>query len=109
MATGFPYDVREAKRNNLNYFATFLKKARAIRRPGAAAIDLCYIACGRFDGFWELRLAPWDLAAGVLMIEESGGKVTNFAGKKLNIFGDDTVASNGRIHRSLLNVIQHVK
>ena len=108
LATGFPYDVREAKRNNLNYFSSFLKKARAIRRAGSAAIDLCYVACGRFDGFWELRLAPWDLAAGVLVVEEAGGKVTNFSGKTLNIYNDDTVASNGKIHTQLLNIIQAV-
>lgn len=109
LATGFPYDVRVAERNNLNYFTAFVKKARAIRRAGAASIDLCYVACGRFDGFWELRLAPWDLGAGVLMVEESGGKVTNFEGKKLNIYGDDTAASNGKIHSALLRVIQSVK
>ena len=106
LATGFPYDVRVAKRNNLDYFSAFVKKARAIRRAGAASIDLCYIACGRFDGFWELRLAPWDLAAGVLMVEEAGGKVTNFEGKRLNIYGDDAAASNGKIHATLLRVIQ---
>ncbi len=109
LATGFPYDVREAKRNNLNYFSAGLKRARAIRRAGAASIDLCYVACGRFDGFWELRLAPWDLGAGVLMVEESGGKVTNFSGQKLNIYGDDTAASNGKIHSQLLRVIQQAK
>ena len=110
LATGFPYDVRVARRNNLNYFSTFAKKARAIRRAGAASIDLCYIACGRFDGFWELRLAPWDLAAGVLMIEEAGGKVTNFSGQKLNLYGgDDTVASNSKIHSALLRVIRQVE
>jgi len=109
LATGFPYDVREAKRNNLSYFSSFVKRARAIRRAGSASIDLCYVACSRFDGFWELRLAPWDLAAGVLMVEESGGKVTNFSGKKLNLYGDDTVASNGKIHKALLQVIQQVK
>lgn len=108
LATGFPYDVREARRDNLNYFSSFLKKAQAIRRAGSASIDLCYVACGRFDGFWELRLAPWDLAAGVLMIEEAGGKVSNFSGRKLNLYGDDAAASNGRIHLQLLSVIQKV-
>ncbi|MBI4435949.1 MAG: inositol monophosphatase [Candidatus Omnitrophica bacterium] len=109
LATGFPYDVRVARRNNLNYFSSFIKKARAIRRAGSAAIDLCYVACGRFDGFWEMRLAPWDLAAAVLMVEEAGGKVTNFSGRKLNLYGDDTVASNGKIHTQLLHVIRKLK
>ena len=110
LATGFPYDVRVAKRNNLNYFSAFVKKARAIRRAGAASIDLCYVACGRFGGFWELRLAPWDLAAGVLMVQEAGGKVTNFSGRKLSLYGSgDTVASNGKIHTALLQVIQNIK
>ena len=86
LATGFPYDIREAARNNLNYFAKFAKRAQAIRRAGSAALDLCYLACGRFDGFWELRLAPWDLAAATLIVEEAGGKVTNFKGKRLNIY-----------------------
>ncbi|MFH1858120.1 MAG: inositol monophosphatase family protein [Candidatus Omnitrophota bacterium] len=108
LATGFPYDIREAKRNNLDYFAAFAKKVRAIRRAGAASIDLCYVACKRFDGFWELRLQPWDLAAGVLAVEEAGGKVSNFSGKKLNIYHDDTVASNGKIHAALLETIQEV-
>ncbi len=106
LATGFPYDVREAKQNNLNYFSAFLTRSRAIRRAGSAAIDLCYVACGRFDGFWELRLMPWDLAAGVLMVEEAGGKVTDFSGKKLNLFEGDTAASNGKIHSALLKVIR---
>jgi len=110
LATGFPYDVRVARRNNLNYFSSFIKKARAIRRAGSAAIDLCYVACGRFDGFWEMKLAPWDLAAATLMVEEAGGKVTNFSGRKLNLYdGDDTVASNGKIHSQLLRIIQKVK
>ena len=109
LATGFPYDIREATRDNLNYFAKFAKTAQAIRRAGSAALDLCYLACGRFDGFWELRLAPWDLAAATLIVEESGGKVTNFEGKKLDLYGDDVVASNGKIHPAMLRVIQSVE
>ncbi len=110
LATGFPYDVREAKRNNLDFFTAFLTRGRAIRRAGAASVDLCYIACGRFDGFWELRLKPWDLAAGILAIEEAGGKTSGFDGKKLNLYGSgDTVASNGKIHASLLRIIRQVE
>lgn len=109
LATGFPYDIREATRNNLNYFATFAKTAQAIRRAGSAALDLSYLACGRFDGFWELRLAPWDLAAATLIVEEAGGKVTNFEGKRLNLYGDDVVASNGRIHGKMAEVLRTVK
>ena len=109
LATGFPYDIRVAKRNNLDYFAKFARTAQAIRRAGSAALDLSYLACGRFDGFWELRLAPWDMAAASLIVEEAGGKVTNFEGKELNLYGDDVVASNGKIHTQMLSVIRKVK
>ena len=69
-----------------------------MRRTGTAAIDLCYIACGRLDGFWELKLNPWDTAAGKLMVEEAGGKVTNYHGQPFSIYGKDLIASNGLIH-----------
>lgn len=105
LATGFPYDVRESRENNLDHFADFAVRAQAVRRCGSAALDLCYVACGRFDGFWEIKLAPWDVAAGILMIFEAGGRVTDFSGERLDTTGKETVASNGRIHESLIQVL----
>jgi myo-inositol-1(or 4)-monophosphatase len=106
LSTGFPYDLPTTKNNNINHFIKFLYKAQAIRRDGSAALNLSYVACGRFDGFWELRLNPWDTAAGCLMVEEAGGTISNFSGKKFNIYEDDIVASNGNIHTALLDVLQ---
>lgn len=106
LATGFPYDVRESEVNNIDHFVNFLKRAQAIRRCGSAAIDLCYVACGRFDGFWELKLNPWDVAAGALIVKEAGGKVSDFSGDKLNIYGREIVASNGLIHEEMIQVLK---
>ncbi len=85
LASGFAYNVKEVKNNNLNHFSNFILNSRAVRRDGVAAADLCYLAMGRFDGFWELELQPWDLAAGFLMVEEAGGKVTDLRYKPFNI------------------------
>lgn len=106
LATGFPYDVRESEVNNLDHFANFATRVQAIRRCGSAALDLCYVACGRFDGFWELKLSPWDVAAGVLIIEEAGGRVSDFQGKTLTIYGNDILASNGLIHTQMIQVLK---
>lgn len=105
LSTGFPYDVRESRENNLDHFADFAVRAQAVRRCGSAALDLCYVACGRFDGFWELKLAPWDVAAGMLMVTEAGGRVTDFSGGRPDTTGKETVASNGRIHESMIQVL----
>ncbi|NPV83353.1 MAG: inositol monophosphatase [Candidatus Aminicenantes bacterium] len=105
LATGFPYDVRTSQDNNLDHFANFAIRAQAIRRLGSAALDLCYVACGRFDGYWEKKLKPWDLAAGALLVEEAGGRVTDLAGKKFRLPGPHIVASNGYIHRSMLEIL----
>jgi myo-inositol-1(or 4)-monophosphatase len=105
LSTGFPYDVRESRENNLDHFADFAVRAQAVRRCGSAALDLCYVACGRFDGFWELKLAPWDVAAGMLMVTEAGGQVTDFNGGRPDTTGKETVASNGRIHESMIQVL----
>lgn len=105
LATGFPYDVRESEVNNIDHFANFATRAQAIRRCGSAALDLCYVACGRFDGFWELKLSPWDVAAGVLMVEESGGRVTDFRGETASIYGKDLLASNGLIHEQMIQIL----
>ena len=83
LSTGFPYDKRKSKDNNLKQFSHFELNALCVRRAGAAAIDLAYIACGSFDAFWEKKLKPWDIAAGILLIEEAGGTVTNFLGKPI--------------------------
>jgi myo-inositol-1(or 4)-monophosphatase len=106
LATGFPYDIRSSKKNNLNYFNSMARKAQAIRRAGAAALDLAYVAAGRFDGFWELKLMPWDMAAGMLMVEEAGGMVSDIAGGAWNIALADVVASNGLIHQQMIKVFR---
>lgn len=106
LSTGFAYNVQEGEqRNNLEYFERFMMEVQAIRRDGMAEGDLCYLACGRFDGFWELFLKPWDLAAGVLIIKEAGGRVTNFSGSDVDIYGMEIVASNGLIHDAMLEVL----
>jgi myo-inositol-1(or 4)-monophosphatase len=111
-ATGIPYDIRSNPDNNLDHFARFSVRALAIRRPGAAAIDLAYLACGRFDGFWELRLKPWDLAAGALLIAEAGGRLSGLDGSPFRLESPGVCASNGRIHEEMLAVLalgEHVK
>jgi myo-inositol-1(or 4)-monophosphatase len=105
LATGFAYNVHTAKNDNLDHFTNFLKTAQAVRRDGAAAIDMCYIACGRFDGFWELGLKPWDVAAASLILEEAGGRSTLFRGQKLDLYADEIVASNGFIHRAMVDIL----
>ncbi len=87
--------------NNIDHFVRFLKKARAVRRDGSAALDLCYVACGRFDGFWEMKLKPWDIAAGWLIVQEAGGRVTGFDGTASTPFRHDILASNGLIHEAM--------
>jgi myo-inositol-1(or 4)-monophosphatase len=108
LCTGFPYDVQEHADFYLRYFRQFITRSFAIRRPGSAAIDLAYLAAGRFDGFWELKLRPWDVAAASLMITEAGGRVTDFHGKPFNIYSEEIVASNGMIHQEMLEVIQEI-
>jgi myo-inositol-1(or 4)-monophosphatase len=104
LCTGFPYNVRE-RPNFAREFANFTMAAQAVRRDGSAAIDLAYLACGRFDGFWEDGLNPWDVAAGVLLIEEAGGLVTDFNGESLDIYTPKVLASNGLIHDSMRRVL----
>jgi myo-inositol-1(or 4)-monophosphatase len=106
LATGFPYDLRESRVNNVIHFNNFLVRAQAIRRCGSAALDLCYVACGRFDGFWELKLKPWDVAAGALMVKEAGGRLSDFSGAEFSISKDETLASNGLIHEAMVSVLQ---
>ena len=98
LGTGFPYDCASDPANNFADFINFQKAARGIRRAGAAALDLAYVAAGRLDGFWELKLKPWDVAAGVLMVREAGGVVSTFDGSAYDIYTHRIVASNGLIH-----------
>jgi len=105
LGTGFPYDCATDPANNFADFIAFQKKARGIRRAGAAALDLAYVAAGRLDGFWELKLKAWDVAAGVLMVREAGGVVTTFDGSPYDIFNDRIVASNGLIHDEMVAML----
>lgn len=106
LSTGFAYNIQEGeKMNNLDHFQKFLMKTRAVRRDGVAGVDLCYLACGRFDGFWELYLKPWDIAAGALMVREAGGAVTAFDGSAFNVYGDEILATNGLIHDEMRDVL----
>jgi myo-inositol-1(or 4)-monophosphatase len=104
LCTGFPYDVRE-RSEFARHFANFIMNAQGVRRDGAAALDLAYVACGRFDGFWEEGLKPWDVAAGALMIEEAGGRVSNYAGEPLSIHNPPILASNGLLHEQMMRVL----
>jgi myo-inositol-1(or 4)-monophosphatase len=108
LVTGFPYDIRTNPDNNLDYFAGFMLRSQAVRRIGSAALDFSYIAAGRFDGFWEIDLRPWDMAAGVLIAQEAGGVVTDFSGAPLSIYQPRCVASNGLIHEEMLRILDEV-
>lgn len=105
LATGFAYNVRETSNNNLDHFRNFILQAQALRRDGVAAVDLCYVAAGRYDGFWELNLFPWDVAAGFLVIQEAGGKVSNFSGKPFGIYSKEILASNAALHPAMVKVL----
>jgi myo-inositol-1(or 4)-monophosphatase len=105
LVTGFAYDVHHAANDNLDHFAAFTRRAQATRRTGCAALDLSYVAAGRFDGFWELGLKPWDMAAGSLMVTEAGGRVTRFDGSPHRITDKEILASNGRLHAAMIEVL----
>jgi myo-inositol-1(or 4)-monophosphatase len=106
LVTGFPYDLRDDLVGKLRVFNRFMGEARAIRRDGAAALDLSYVAAGRVDGFWEELLQPWDLMAGRLMVEEAGGVVTRFDGGALGLRADEIVAANPTLHARMLAVLR---
>jgi myo-inositol-1(or 4)-monophosphatase len=105
LVTGFPYDIRESQDNNLNFFNTMALKVQAIRRAGSAALDLAYLAAGRFDGFWELKLKPWDTAAGCLMVEEAGGVNSDIAGQKWHLQSPSLLASNALIQEQMVEAL----
>jgi len=102
LATGFPYTVRDERRRQVDVFATFLEEARAIRRLGSAALDLCYVACGRFDGYWEEKLNAWDIAAGALIVAEAGGRVTGISGQPFDPHAGHVVASGPLLHAAMV-------
>lgn len=107
LVTGFPYDLGTGELRNLNHFRAFTVRTRGVRRLGSAAIDLAWVAAGRLDGFWELDVHPWDVAAGVLLVQEAGGKVTTLAGEPfIDLYASEIVASNGHIHEAMLQVLQ---
>ncbi len=105
LVTGFPYDVRERPGRVLPTFEAFLVRAQAIRRDGSAALNLCYLACGRFDGFWESSLSPWDMAAGTLVVREAGGRVSAYDGGEFRLDGRQILASNGAVHEEMMTVL----
>jgi myo-inositol-1(or 4)-monophosphatase len=108
LVTGFPYGAQNNTDHCINHFVNFIKAGLPIRRLGSAALDLCYVACGRIDGFWEVSLNPWDVAAGNLILKEAGGKVTNFFGKKYSIYNKQILATNGKIHREMIEILDMV-
>jgi myo-inositol-1(or 4)-monophosphatase len=105
LVTGFPYDIAKNPDHAIEHFVNFLMGAGAIRRLGSAALDLAYVAAGRFDGFWEVNLNPWDMAAGMLFVAEAGGKVTDFSGVQTSIYKKQVLATNGRIHPAMMQVL----
>lgn len=105
IVTGFPYDISQ-RENFARHLTEFLLKSRGVRRDGSAAIDMAYVACGRFDGFWEEGLNPWDVAAGLLFIEEAGGRVSYYDDSPFSIYTPPICASNGLIHSQMLDILK---
>ncbi len=105
LCTGFPYHVNTGGDDNLIHFGNFTRRAQASRRTGSAALDLCYVAMGRFDGFWEAHLKPWDVAAGVVVVAEGGGTVSRYDGSPHRLDGAQVLASNGKIHPAMMDVL----
>lgn len=106
LVTGFPYNWPDGPEHPIKVFEKLILEGLPIRRLGSAAIDLCWVACGRFDGFWEYNLQAWDVAAGYLLVQEAGGKITDFDGGPANVFTKETLATNGLIHDAMLKVIK---
>ena len=105
LVTGFPYDVHARVDEIVGLFAAFVGQARAVRRLGSAAIDLCWVAAGRLDAFWECDLKPWDIAGGALIVAEAGGRVSGLDGRAFRSRGGDVLASNGQVHDAMLEVV----
>jgi myo-inositol-1(or 4)-monophosphatase len=106
LVTGFPYTIRDNPDNAVQHFVNFLMSAQGVRRLGSAAIDLCYVACGRFEAFWEVSLSPWDMAAGILLVEEAGGRFTDFHGAPSSIYKKHVLATNGLIHDKVVGILE---
>ena len=106
--TGFPYDRRKRSEYYLRFYQAFMVRTQGVRRCGSAALDLCYVACGRAEAFWEWRLHPWDTAAGSLIVEEAGGKMSNFTDGVFDVQGEQTLASNGLVHAEMIGVLQEL-
>lgn len=106
LVTGFPYKWPDSKEHPIRVFERFIMEGLPVRRLGSAAIDLCWVACGRFDGFWEYNLSSWDVAAGYLIVQEAGGRITNFEGDAYSVFDKETLATNGHIHEEMLRLIR---
>jgi myo-inositol-1(or 4)-monophosphatase len=109
LCTGFPYDIHQHPELPLRLFAAYLARARAVRRMGSAALDLAYVACGRFDGFWEMKLKPWDLAPGILLVREAGGRVADFEGGDRMLASGEICAANPPLHPQLMQVLAEVR
>ncbi|NIP38313.1 MAG: inositol monophosphatase [Candidatus Dadabacteria bacterium] len=105
LVTGFVYEHDWMVKKNLKHFEDFIYKSQAVRRDGSAALDLCYVACGRFDGFWEMGLNPWDTAAGALILREAGGVVTNFSGTEFTLDSVELLGSNKVLHEDMIKVL----
>src|SRR5882672_5573640 len=106
LVTGFPYDIHSRVDEIVGQFAAFVGQVRAVRRLGSAAIDLCYVAAGRLDGFWESDLKPWDIAGGALIVAEAGGRITNMDGSAFASRGRHVLATNGLLHEAMLDVVR---
>src|SRR5437773_3949903 len=109
LTTGFPYRVREKIALAMSQFEAFIIESQAVRRGGSAALDMCYTALGRCDGFWELDLSPWDTAAGLVILEEAGGRITDFNGNPYSVYTKQIVASNGKIHEEMMAVLRALR
>ncbi len=107
LVTGFPYKWPKTYEHPIKVFERFILEGLPVRRLGSAAIDLCWVACGRFDGFWEYNLNSWDVAAGYLIVQEAGGRITNFDGEQYSVFDKQTLATNGLIHDNMLRLIKN--
>lgn len=106
LVTGFPYEVKNNYEEAIIHFTTFLKKSRAVRRLGSAAIDFCFVANGVFDGFWESKLNSWDVCAGLILVEEAGGKISNYSGNPVTVNSPNFLATNGKVHSQMIEVLK---
>jgi myo-inositol-1(or 4)-monophosphatase len=109
LVTGFPYDVHRKSSDLVALFGEYLARARAVRRLGSAALDMCYVAAGRLDGFWEQHLKPWDVSAGALIIEEAGGRITGIDGAPFNASAGHLIAANDQLHGQMLDVVREFR